>query len=163
NDTIVSMTVSKKRRTSAAATPTPPWLLLIHQLPPEPAYFRVKIWRRLQDLGAISLKSSVYILPSGDQAREDLQWLLREIERGGGEGVICEAQLAYGMTDPQVRRLFNDACDVDYAKVTEELRKLSTPLKRGGAARRAAPSTLKLQLAKLRRRLAETSEIDFFG
>ena len=24
------------------------WLLLIHQLPPKPDYFRVKIWRRLQ-------------------------------------------------------------------------------------------------------------------
>ena len=27
------------------------WLLLIHQIPPEPTYFRVKIWRRLQKLG----------------------------------------------------------------------------------------------------------------
>jgi hypothetical protein len=36
---------------------TPPcpdrWLLLIHQLPAKPAYFRVKIWRRLQALGAV--------------------------------------------------------------------------------------------------------------
>ena len=28
--------------------PQQPWLLLIHQLPPQPAYFRVKIWRRLR-------------------------------------------------------------------------------------------------------------------
>jgi hypothetical protein len=156
------MTISKKQRMPAAAAPTSPWLLLIHQLPPEPAYFRVKIWRRLQDLGAVSLKNSVYVLPSGDQTREDLQWLLREIERGAGESVICEAQLASGMTDPQMRRLFNDARDADYVKITEELRKLSTPPKRG-AARRADPSTLKPQLAKLRRRLARASEIDFFG
>jgi hypothetical protein len=37
---------------------TPPspdrWLLLIHQLPAKPAYFRVKIWRRLQNLGAVA-------------------------------------------------------------------------------------------------------------
>ena len=25
------------------------WLLLIHQLPSKPAYFRVKVWRRLPD------------------------------------------------------------------------------------------------------------------
>ena len=29
------------------------WLLLIHQLPAKPAYLRVKIWRRLQNIGAI--------------------------------------------------------------------------------------------------------------
>ena len=31
-----------------------PWLLLIHQLPPQPAYLRVKIWRRLQAMGAVA-------------------------------------------------------------------------------------------------------------
>ena len=30
----------------------PSWLLLIHQLPAKPAYARVKVWRRLQALGA---------------------------------------------------------------------------------------------------------------
>ena len=30
------------------------WLLLIHQIPPKPNYFRVKIWRRLQKLGAVA-------------------------------------------------------------------------------------------------------------
>jgi hypothetical protein len=49
------------------------WLLLIHQIPPKPTYFRVKIWRRLQKLGAVAVKNSVYILPKGDQAQEDFQ------------------------------------------------------------------------------------------
>ena len=31
------------------------WLLLIHQLPAKPAYLRVKIWRRLQDLGLVDM------------------------------------------------------------------------------------------------------------
>src|SRR6266436_2756001 len=111
------------------AVPTAAWLLLTHQLPPEPAYFRVKIWRRLQGIGAISLKNSVYVLPAGEQAREDLQWLLREIERGGGEGVICEAQLADGLSDQQVRALFNAARDADYARIAKELRELGAPTK----------------------------------
>ena len=40
----------------AHATLAYSWLLLIHQLPAKPAYLRVKIWRRLQDLGAIAVK-----------------------------------------------------------------------------------------------------------
>src|SRR5207249_2390673 len=39
------------------------WLLLIHQLPPKPDYFRVKVWRRLQRIGAVAIKNSVYVLP----------------------------------------------------------------------------------------------------
>src|SRR5690242_10777579 len=146
------------KRAEQAADPRSdaPWLLLVHQLPPQPAYLRVKVWRRLQGLGAVSLKNSVYVLPASEQAREDLQWLLAEIERGGGEGVISEAQLLAGMSDQQVRGLFDAARDADYAELIEELRKVGT------VAGRTGPE-LKPQVAKLRRRLGEIGAIDFFG
>jgi DNA-binding transcriptional regulator PaaX len=60
------------------------WLLLIHQIPPKPDYLRVKIWRRLQRLGAVSVKNSVYVLPKSDQTQEDFQWVLREVVESGG-------------------------------------------------------------------------------
>jgi hypothetical protein len=143
--------------------PTPPaaWLLLVHQLPPKPAYLRVKIWRRLQGLGAVSLKNSVYVLPAGEQAREDLEWLLGEIERGGGEGVICESSLAAGMSDDEVRGLFDAARDADYAEITKKLRKLAAAVK--GGARRGSASEPKAEVAKLRRRFGEIGAIDFFS
>src|SRR5258706_11970650 len=143
------------------ATSAAPWLLLVHQLPPKPAYLRVKVWRRLQGLGAVSVKNSVYVLPTSEQAREDFQWLLREIERGGGEGMVCEASLVDGLSDQEVRGLFDAARDVDYAQLTKELRGLAAPLKRRGA--RGKDAELKPQIAKLRRRRAEISEIDFFN
>src|SRR5262245_59792127 len=61
------------------------WLLLIHQLPTDPAYLRVKLARRLKRIGAVQLKSSVYVLPATDEASEDFRWLLGEIVAGGGE------------------------------------------------------------------------------
>src|SRR5262249_32795897 len=70
----------------------PRWLLLIHQIPPKPAYFRVKIWRRLQTMGAVPIKNSVYVAPRTDEAQEDFEWLLREIIKGGGDASICEAR-----------------------------------------------------------------------
>ena len=48
-------------------------LLLIHQIPPKAHYFRVKIWRRLQRLGAVTIKNSVYVLPKNEQTQEDFQ------------------------------------------------------------------------------------------
>jgi hypothetical protein len=141
---------------TADPAPAPAWLLLVHQLPPQPAYLRVKIWRRLQGLGAVSLKNSVYVLPANEQTREDFQWLLAEIERGGGEGVICEGRVLGGMSDQQVRGLFDAARDADYAELAAELRELRA------AAAKTRPE-LKSQLAKLRRRFGEIGAIDFFG
>jgi hypothetical protein len=139
------------------------WLLLVHQLPPKPAYLRVKIWRRLQGLGAISVKNSVYVLPAGDQALEDLQWLLREIEHGGGEGVICEANLVDGLSDQEVRGLFDEARDADYAEIAADLRAVAADLERDGLPSPEKKSEIKGQLVRLRRRHAEVSGIDFFS
>src|SRR5215467_9722599 len=61
------------------------WLLLIHQLPAKPAYLRVKVWRRLQGIGAIAVKNAVHALPMGEGTQEDFEWLLREVVEGGGE------------------------------------------------------------------------------
>src|SRR6516225_9740919 len=87
------------------------WLLLIHQLPPKPAYMRVKIWRRLQSLGAVAVKSTVYALPANAETQEDFEWLLKEIVEGGGEALICEARLIDGLSDTQARALFHAARD----------------------------------------------------
>src|SRR6476659_3797612 len=81
------------------------WLLLIHQLPPKPDYFRVKIWRRLQTLGAVAIKNSVYALPFSPQASEDFQWLRKEITGGGGEASVCRATFVDGLADPQIESL----------------------------------------------------------
>ena len=83
-----------------------PWLLLFHRLPPEPAYLRVKVRRRLRRIGARLVKNSVYVLPAGEDALEDLQWLAREIAAEGGEAMICEASFVAGVSNEAIRALF---------------------------------------------------------
>src|SRR3954454_10178880 len=98
------------------------WLLLIHQLPAKPAYLRVKVWRRLQGIGAVAVKNAVHALPMGEGTQEDFEWLLREITQGGGEAFLCETRLIDGLTDEQVRKLFDEARDADYAEIAKEVR-----------------------------------------
>jgi hypothetical protein len=81
--------------------------LLIHQIPPKPDYFRVKVRRRLRRLGARPLKNSVYVLPRSDEAIEDFQWLAREIVAEGGDAVVCEAAFVTGISDPELEAMFN--------------------------------------------------------
>jgi len=101
------------------------WLLLIHQIPPKPDYFRVKIWRRLQRIGAVAVKNSVYVLPKSESTLEDFQWILREITEGGGDASLCEAGFVEGLTDAQIESLFRAARDADYATIAEEARELT--------------------------------------
>src|ERR1700751_13477 len=105
------------------------WLLLIHQLPAKPAYLRVKVWRRLQALGAVAVKNAVYALPANEQTQEDFEWVLQEITEGGGEAMICEAQLIGGVSDQEVRALFTAARDEDYEAIAKEANTLAEALR----------------------------------
>lgn len=139
------------------------WLLLIHQLPAYPAYQRVKLHRRLQTIGAVAVKNTVHALPASEGTMEDLQWTAKEVEAAGGEAFVCEARLIAGVTDAQLRALFDAARDADYRAFVAETRTLhrSAPYKhrasksRSGAGRAAA--------ARLRKRLTEITALDFFG
>jgi len=141
-------------------TTEPKWLLLIHQIPPKPDYFRVKIWRRLQRLGAVAIKSSVYVLPRGDQAVEDFQWILREITSGGGDAAVCEARFVEGLSDEQVTSLFHQARDADYRQIADEAHRLEKELPRGGTPAGERRARAESDLARLRKRLSEVGAID---
>ena len=135
------------------------WLLLIHQLPTKPAYFRVKVWRRLQDVGAVAVKSTVYALPATTETQEDFAWILKEIVEGGGEAILCEAHLIDGLSDAQARSLFDTARDDDYASIAKEARALLATLKASASGKK---SETRAQIIRLRKRLTQILAIDFF-
>lgn len=139
------------------------WLLLIHQIPPKPNYFRVKIWRRLQRLGAVAVKNSVYVLPKSDQAQEDFQWILREIVEGGGEASLCEAHFVEGLSDEQIEELFQAARSSDYHQIAEEARRIAKSLPANLRAEDDRRGQAEIDLDRLKRRLADVVAIDFFG
>lgn len=68
----------------------------------KPDYLRVKIWRRMQRLGAVTIKNAAWVLPASDAAMEDFQWLIREIEADGGEALVCEARFLPGLSSAQM-------------------------------------------------------------
>jgi len=140
----------------------PGWLLLIHQIPPKPSYFRVKIWRRLQRLGAVGIKNSVYALPSSEQAHEDFNWVLREIVEGGGDASLVEARLVEGLSDEQLKEMFRAARDADYQEIAGEARELARVLPRKGQLSDERRVELEAQLTRLQKKAAEIAAVDFF-
>ena len=137
------------------------WLLLLHQLPAKPSYLRVKVWRRLQGIGAVAVKNAVYVLPASEQAQEDFDWVLKEVTEAGGEAVICEARFVDGLTDDEVKAQFNATREREYEGLTKEARNLAKSLRKKITSERRVEA--KSRLTRLKARQAEIVALDFFG
>lgn len=136
------------------------WLLLIVSVPPEPSSLRVRIWRKLQALGAVALKNSVYLLPFTPENYEQFQWLAQEVPKSGGEATLLKVDRIENMRVDDVIRLFHKARDRGYRPLAERYRKLLPSLDRKATG--ATASRRDEELARLARELERLRETDFF-
>jgi len=129
-------------------------------IPAKPASVRVRIWRRLQAIGAVNLRGAVYVLPNREDCIELFEWLSRELVGLGGQASLCEGRFIDATTDDDIQTRFVDARNADYEEVADAAKQLATQLK---AKRIAADRVTAIaeQHAKLAHRFSEIVAIDF--
>jgi hypothetical protein len=133
--------------------PSIAWLLLTFTLPTKRASQRVEIWRKLQRYGTVPLGNSGYLLPSNPANEERFQWLGTAIRKYGGEASIVHVRSIDNISTPQLIGRFAEARARDYQELIRELEKFSSLSVQKRAIGR---------LSRLRSRLQEIVEIDFF-
>ena len=133
------------------------WLLLAHQLPATPSNLRVRTWRRLQELGAIPVKQTVYALPDSAESREDFEWLRVEIEGSGGEAVIFAAEHLSADAETALVEEFRSQRQAAYLELAAELQRFRP---KNAAGRHQRPVR---DIARYRERFQAIERIDFFG
>ena len=133
------------------------WLILVHRIPPRPLYLRAKMRQRLADAGAVAVKNSVYLLPHGSYALEDLQWIAQEITAGGGDAHLFAGDFVDGVAGQAAVAQFREARNADYDALAEDAR---AAMKAARSA--AAAAELGAAHTRLLRRLEEIRRIDFF-
>jgi hypothetical protein len=141
------------------------WILLIHQLPPKPTNLRVRIWRKLQKLGAVAIKNSVYILPANEKTHEDFQWLKQEIESAGGEASVFEAGSVEGATDVEIIAAFRKARDEEFAAIAAEFDGLTGAIREQSRSKHLSAGRLTAHETEIDKLHAEVERIaanDFF-
>jgi hypothetical protein len=138
-------------------TPMPRWLILVHRIPPRPLYLRAKMRQRLAAVGAVAVKNSVYLLPHGADALEDLQWIAQEIVTGGGDAHLFAGDFVDGVASEAAEAQFREARNADYDAVAADAH---AAMKAARSA--AAVAELETAHARLLRRLEEIRRIDFF-
>ena len=131
-----------------------PWLLLIFSLPAKSASQRVDVWRKLQRYGMLALRSAGYLLPNSPANQERMEWLAAAIRAYKGQSSVVEVQAFDDLSDEQLKALFQEARSRDYQKLLHDAKKLvaSVPCRKPAG-----------RLNRIRRRLQELQDIDFFG
>jgi hypothetical protein len=141
------------------------WILLVHQLPARPTNLRVRIWRKLQKLGAVAIKNSVYVLPANEKTNEDFQWLKQEIESAGGEAAVFRAGSVEGTTDDEIVKAFREARNAEFAEIAADLDGLTGRIREQSRAKHLSPGRLathESELDKMHTALEYVIANDFF-
>src|SRR5262245_3463081 len=113
---------------------TKEWLLLLYALPARHAHARVQAWRRLQRVGAVSLKGSAYVLPDSAEAREDFAWIEREIAARGGQTMVLVARTADPAAEREIVGLFQAARGHDFETLAADAAKALERIERTTAS-----------------------------
>jgi len=134
-------------------------------LPPRPTNLRVRIWRKLQKLGAVAIKNSVYVLPANEKTNEDFQWLKQEIESAGGEVGVFRADSVEGATDKEIVSSFRKARDEEFAEIAAGLDSLADSVREQTRGKHLSAGRLTAHETELERLHAELERVianDFF-
>jgi hypothetical protein len=130
------------------------WLLLVFTLPTAKASERVGVWRKLQRYGALALPASGHVLPNNSTNQERLEWLAASIRSSKGHAAVAQVHSFDELRNEQIERMFNEARDRDYRLLENEVSKL---------ARSSSRDKSHAGLLRLKKRMQQTVEVDFFG
>lgn len=136
------------------------WILFSYSIPATNAKARMRIWRRLTAIGAVQLKTGILILPNREDLLENIIWLVGEVNSLGGEAIAIQCIKIEGISERQIKQLFQAQIDPEFTKIQDEARSLLTT--EGTATDRGEDNTPGSTLRKLRKRCEAARSRDFF-
>jgi hypothetical protein len=131
------------------------WLILIYHLPREPSRYRVAVWRKLKDLGALYLQDGAAALPEDAATREQLEWL--QLRESGGEATLWEALPNTIAEDRDLVEEFRASREAAYRALIEAAERL-----RRRAALGSDGAPLVEELEKIEREFRAERRRDYF-
>lgn len=99
------------------------WLLLVYKVPREPTSSRVYVWRKLKQLGAISMQDAIWVLPANPRTQEHFQWLAAEIMELGGEVSLFQSAMLVASDHDALRQQFEEPVRSVYQDILKSLKR----------------------------------------
>jgi hypothetical protein len=121
-------------------------------MPAKRASERVQVWRKLKRHGALPLRSAGYVLPNNATNQERFEWLAAAIRKYKGEASVVQVHAIDDLPSEALIQRFVEARSRDYEALIRELQKVRPTF--------AGSSN---HVARIRNRMREIAEIDFFN
>ena len=138
--------------------------MLIYSLPLEASKERVRLWRKLKQLGSVALKNSVYILPHTETFYENFQWLKQEVQTVRGEATLLKVNHIEDVSNAEIVELFTNERDKDYTQIIRDCEGLLRKLKKLPQKESSIEQDVIFkEFKKIRQRLKLVGEIDLFN
>jgi hypothetical protein len=99
------------------------WLLLVYRIPREPTSSRVYTWRKLKQLGAVSMQDAIWVLPATPRTQEQFQWLAAEIIELGGDVSLYQSTLLLANDTNDLRMRFEEPVRAAYEDILKLLKR----------------------------------------
>jgi hypothetical protein len=106
------------------------WIIFVYKMHPEPSRYRVSVWRRLKDIGALYLQNSICILPFSDLHQEFVQKLSKEIEKADGESSILISRYISKDEEQKLIDKFNSERNNEYIELVDHGDRLIAEIQR---------------------------------
>lgn len=104
------------------------WILMFYSMPSKPERNRLRIYRRLQKEGTLSLKDGVHILPFSDDRYEFFQWLSQEIKTLGGEMNFVTIERIEMIDNGDIIALFQTQAEISYGDIEQRIKNIAREL-----------------------------------
>ncbi len=137
------------------------WLTLLVTVPATPTRYRVGVWRKLQRMGAVSLRGSAWLLPDTPETKELFEWLVQEVRTARGEATLLGVDRVETIREEQLAAMFHQARATDYEPIVRGCREVMTQLDRAKSAHRTSFTPIRAKLEAVKRELDRVQKIDY--
>lgn len=103
------------------------WRVITYRLAADPSRHRVRIWRDLRKLGAVSLQQGTWALPAGEGFDAGLEQVVKAIQAAGGDPVVL-AVADDEASNAQLEALFTAQREAEWAEFVADCGKYEAEL-----------------------------------
>lgn len=136
---------------------------LSYSLPANPSRYRVAVWKKLKEIGAVYLQPAVAVVPQRDALLEALEALKDTIRSYGGKSAVLSLDFADKDDEAAMLEQINQTRTDEYYAISHDVRRLAAQLDWEKKNGEVDIRYFQQEFRRLKKRLEVAKKHDFFG
>ena len=136
---------------------------LSYSLPANPSRYRVAVWKKLKEIGAVYLQPAVAVVPQRDGLIDALDALKETIRSYGGKSAVLTMEFADKADEAAMLDQINQARTEEYYAISHDVRRLAAQLDWEKKNGEIDVRYFQQEFRRLKKRLDLAKKHDFFG